>query len=151
MARDLTSKESWRSYAVGKMIHRLVASEGKGPVARRNARKAMRAEIRRLERFVDEHWPAPAPKPKKRRKVTEESLRAAGFVLCTADSNRLLAFTAAGVRTRKGPKGNPWVQAWALELPPDAKTLKAARLSVVKRKALLAQHRIQREARLTPP
>ena len=142
-SREFTKGEEAAMYEVRRALRRLIESEGKGPRARRNARAAFKRTEGKLRELVDESFPAPPRKSSPRRPMTEARLRAAGWVHCTADENRLRAFTTAGVRTRLGPKGNPWAPAWAMELPADPRVLEEAQRDPVRRRALLTEHRLR--------
>lgn len=137
--------------ALARSLGRLDQDQGKA--ARRNARNALRAAQRALDAGVDELYPAPPRKKTRRRgrrtaRQKFEALRAKGWKIIPHTRIDVL-LAAAGIRIRRVGDGSftsVLAPAWAVTVAARRpKKLRAARKSIRRRKALLAEIALERE------
>jgi hypothetical protein len=107
------------TYAEGRrVLQRLRAAEGKGDIARRNARKALRRWCRNMLAVVDASFTPPARRkrkpPRGRPWIASVLIRMQkrGYVTCLPTSTEGKICTKAGVHARI-VGGSWWLPAWA--------------------------------------
>ncbi len=133
-----------------KLMYKL--DDDQGMVARRNARTAVCAELRRVRTFIDKEYPSLTPKKQRRKRKTGQtklvSLLEKGWV--TTSSNHVLTELAkAGILPKTFKEENfNWtvMPEWAVELlkHPRCSTsmLKKAKRSATYRKEMLMERRL---------
>jgi hypothetical protein len=118
-----------------------------GTVARRNARAAVFAELRRLRAWVDSTYPSKTTRKAKRKPKTVKQLEQEGWV--SFSGNISPRFAAAGITPKlvKTERGNvTMLPEWAVEMVRGNATitaLKKAKRSVSYRKEVLMEKRLR--------
>lgn len=122
-------------------INRLPATDGR-KIARRNGRKRVLAQLRKIRAAVDEHWPAIVERNGRARldpKVRARRAKLRGLTLVTSDT-MVACLAMAGVKIRR-INGSLWTPEWAriiYENQPEK--LVAAVKDRKLRAAILAEH-----------
>ncbi len=133
--------------------------DDQGMVARRNARTAVCAELRRVRTFIDKEYPSLTPKKQRRKRKTGQAkideLFKKGWV--TVSPSLVGKLASAGIKpkkTRENGHTKFWVPDWAVEIldHPKCSTsmLQKAKRSATYRKEILMESRLLRGEMTSP-